>query len=201
VSITSLRKWDVTPIEIALDLEMPQSFDPTRFGFSGPAEPRICLVAAFAITPQLKRIVTAVDRAAPSRLPSALRVAPAKLRSPTKSSSRAISIQPMLALIRLQSRLIRAIDPGLAGDGVRMSFEKSSEMDEAAAHFVGEFIPSKTLPTFEPSGAVAEFVSAELRAVGITVYRLGRHGTPQSILGHWSYARRAGSSVHLEGGP
>ena len=47
MSVTHLRKWDVTAIEIALDLEIPRSHDRSR-GFSspGPAEPRICLVAA-----------------------------------------------------------------------------------------------------------------------------------------------------------
>ena len=72
MSVTHLQKWDVTAIEIALDLEMPHFVDPTRFAFSGPAEPRICLVAGFALTSQLKRIVAAVNRALPARPPSRL---------------------------------------------------------------------------------------------------------------------------------
>jgi hypothetical protein len=197
MSVTHFKKWDVTAIEIALDLEIARLVDHSRAVFSGPAEPRICLVSGFAITSQLKRIIAAVDRAAPPRLPSGLRLVPVTLRSPAAPAAPTISVQPMLSLLRLQSKLIRAIEPGLAHDMV--SLRTTRDMDESAATFVDDFISRKMLPTFEPACTAAELDGA-LKATGITIYRLGRHGIPESILAHWPYPKDPGS-VHLLGGP
>lgn len=198
MTVTHLQKWDVTAIEIALDLEMPRFVDPTRFVFSGPAEPRICLVAAFALTSHLKRIVAALDRAVPVRPPSRLRITPAMARSALPPLAVPFAIQPMLSLLRLQSKLIRAIEPGLAHEGASLHTRRA--MEDGPGRFIGDFISRETLPTFEPSYAVADFDAAELTATGITIYRLDRHGAPTSILGHWAYPADPGS-VHLRGGP
>lgn len=198
MSVTHLPKWDVTAIEIALDLEAPRSLDPLRFAFSGRAEPRICLVAAFALTLQLKRIVAAVDRVVPARLPSRLQIAPAATRSAVAAVGATISLQPMFALLRLQSKLIRAIEPGLAHEGV--SYRMKRAMENGPARFIGDFITRETLPTFEPPCAVAGFEVTELKAVGITIYRLGHRGAPASIVCRWAYPPDSGS-IHLRGGP
>jgi hypothetical protein len=198
MSVTHLKKWDVTAIEIALDLEIARLIDPSRAVFSGPAEPRICLVSGFAVTSQLKRIIAAVDRAAPPRPPSGLRLVPVAVRSPARPTAPAIAVQPMLSLLRLQSKLIRAIEPGLAHDTV--SSRTTRDMDESAATFVDDFISRKMLPTFEPPSTAAELDGTPLRATGITIYRLGRRGAPESILAHWPYPKDPGS-VHLLGGP
>ena len=197
MSVAHLQKWDVTAIEIALDLETQRVSDLSRSVFSGPAQPRICLVACFVLSPQLKRIVAAIDRAVPARLPSGLRIAPATARS-TPSVAAAVSLQPMLALLRLQSKLVRAIEPGLANDVI--SLRMTHNMDEATTRFVGDFISSKTLPTFEPPLTAADFDAIDLTALGITIYHLGRAGAPQSILAHWPYPRSA-DGLHLRGGP
>ena len=197
MSVTPLQKWDVTAIELALDLELPRFVDSSRCVFSGPAEPRICLVAGFALTSHLKRVIAAVDRAVPVRPPSRLRLSPATTRSATRFSI-AISIQPMLALLRLQSKLIRAIEPGLVQDAV--SHSAGRRMEEAAARFVGDFISEKTLPTFEPPCSLADFDARDLKVVGLTVYRLGDRGAPESILAHWVYPLDP-RSVHFRGGP
>jgi len=178
MTVTHLQKWDVTAIEIALDLEMPHFVDPTRFVFSGPAEPRICLVAGFALTSQLKRIVAALDRAVPARLPSRLRMAPAAARSAVPPTTVPFSVQPMLALLRLQSKLIRAIEPGLAHDGVSLRMKRA--MEDGPARFVGDFISRKALPSFEPPYGAADFGITELTAIGITIYRLDQRGGPTS---------------------
>ena len=86
MSVTHLPGWDVTAIEIALDLEPPLFSDPVLVAFSGAAEPRICLVTSFALTSQLKRIVTAIDRVVPERLPGGLRIAPARGRAANKTA-------------------------------------------------------------------------------------------------------------------
>jgi hypothetical protein len=198
MTVTHLQKWDVTAIEIALDLEMPRFVDPTRFVFSGPAEPRICLVAGFALTSHLKRIVAALDRAVPVRPPSRLRITPAMVRSALPLLAVPFAIQPMLSLLRLQSKLIRAIEPGLAHEGASLHTRRA--MEDGPGRFIGDFISRETLPTFEPSYAVADFDAAELTATGITIYRLDRHGAPTSILGHWAYPADPGS-IHLRGGP
>lgn len=197
MSVSHLQKWDVTAIEIALDLEMPHVVDPGRFAFSGPAEPRICLVAGFALTSQLKRIVAAVNRAVPARPPSGLRIAPATARSAAPSLPVPLSVQPMPALLRLQSRLIRAIEPGLAHEGLSLHMKRA--MEDGPARFVGDFISAKTLPSFEP-GSATDFDVMEVKALGITIYRLDQRGTPTSILGHWAYAADPGS-IHLRDGP
>jgi hypothetical protein len=195
VSVAHLDKWDPTAIEIALDLEVPPFADRSSFGFTGPAEPRICLVAAFALTPQLKRIVAAVDRALPSRLPSTLRITPSRTRAPAGTSPSHLSIRPMPPLIRIQSRLIRAIAPGLAD-----SLVLAHDMDKTVSHFIHDFIPSNALPLLEPSDARFTF-APELKPLGITMYRLDRLGKPQSILGHWAYASGARRSDPLRSGP
>jgi hypothetical protein len=197
MSVTPLQKWDVTAIELALDLEIPRFVDPSRCVFSGPAEPRICLVAGFALTSQLKRVIAAVDRAVPVRPPARLRLRPATTRSETPSSA-AVSIQPMLPLLRLQSKLIRAIEPGLVQDAG--SLNAGRRMEEAAARFVGEFISQKTLPTLEPPCSLADFDATDLKVVGLTIYRLGDRGVPESILAHWVYPLDP-RSVHIRGGP
>lgn len=201
MSTRRLENWHVTAFEIALDLEVPRLLDPATLAFSGKAEPRICLVAAFASTPQLKRIVAAVDRAVPARLPSGLRVAAAITRAANGTTPAAISLQPMSALLRLQAKLIRAIEPGLADDGKLLSFGQARDVGETAARFVREFIPARALPAFEPPSAAPGFASTNLRAVGITMYRLGHRGAPESILAHWASLERRRGSNPLESGP
>jgi hypothetical protein len=187
MSVTRLQKWDLTPIEIALDLETARRADSTNFPFSGPAEPRICLVAAFALTSQLKRIVAAVDRAVPHRPPSGLRIAQSAMRATATSERNIISVQPMSRLLRLQSKLIRAVEPGLARGESAVSLAMSSEMSALSAAFIADFIAMKTLPSFEPPSTATNFAPTDVKAVGLTVYRLGHGGTPQSILAHWAY--------------
>jgi hypothetical protein len=74
-------------------------------------------------------------------------------------------------------------------------------MDEMTLRFIRDFIASKRPPLFEPLGAATAASTLRLRAAGITIYQLGRHGAPQSILEHWSYRRETGTSVHLARGP
>ena len=193
MSVTDLQTRDVTPIEIALDLEMPRLLDPSHLFFSGPSEPRICLVAGFALTSHLKRIVAAVGRAVPARMPSGVEISSARSRSPTLPEATVVTIQPMLALLRLQSKLVRAIEPGLAHEVA--SFRARRDMEEIASQFIGEFIARKTLPTFEPSCAFSDFHSTQLTAIGFTIYRLGHGGKPESILAHWAYSQD-GRSIH-----
>ncbi len=73
-------------------------------------------------------------------------------------------------------------------------------MDDAAFHFIGDFVSGKTLPTFEPPRAPADFETTELRVIGLTIYHLGHRGTPESILAHWAYATDS-SCVPLLSGP
>ncbi len=194
MTVTHVKKWDVTAIEIALDLEIPRFVDPSRFNFSEPAEPRICLVAAFALTSHLKRIVAAVDRTRPARPLSGVKISPAVARSATAPVSASVSIQPMNALLRLQSKLIRAIEPGLA-DGI-VPLRMRHGMGTTAARFIGDFVLRKTLPTFEPTGALgADFDAADLGVTGLTIYRLGDRGAPESILGHWPYVKGPAAST------
>jgi hypothetical protein len=200
MSATQYSRWDVTPIEIALDLAADPVGDPSQSSASGPAEPRVRLVSGFALTSHLKRIVSAVERTIPPRLPSRLRMTPAKsLSSP--SATAAVTISPTVALLRFQSKLIRAIEPGLAHDGVPVSLRKLRGMDESTARFIGDFISRKALPSFEPSSRAADFCSIPLTTNGITIYELGRHGSPQWILAHWTCSRSGDRSVHLQSGP
>jgi hypothetical protein len=194
MSFAHLPRWDVTPIELALDLETPQLPARPALVFSGPAEPRICLVAAFALTSHLKRIAAAVDRAAPARAPGRLRIAASRAR--TASLATVISVQPMLTLLRLQARLIRAIEPGLAHHRSLLPLALSHNMNETAVHFIHDFIASKAPPTFEPPSKLATFAPVAVKAVGITLYRLSRRGVPESILAHWAYPQH-----HLRRGP
>jgi hypothetical protein len=200
MSVTHLQKWDVTAIEIALDLETPRFTDTSRLPISGPAEPRICLVAGFALNSHLKRIAAAVDRSVPPRPPAGLRITPLVTRSALAPTAAPVTVQPMLALLRLQSKLLRAIEPGLAHDIGLTSIRTRRDMDEAAARFTNGFILRKALPTFEPPFPIADFEAVELRAVGLTIYRLGRAAAPASIIAHWAYPPDSGS-VHSRGGP
>lgn len=199
MSVTHLPKWDVTAIEIALDLEIVRFSDQSHLVFSGPAEPRICLVAGFALTSQLKRIISAVDRAVPERPPSRLRVtwSPTRSEAPVPAT---ITVQPMRALLRLQSKLVQAIEPGLAqSESMRLGLNR--DVDEVGTNFVRNFIPRKSLPTFEPLHEPTDFNILEIVAVGLTIYRLGRQGKPESILAHWAYPRDAHHSLPLPSRP
>jgi hypothetical protein len=191
---------EVTPIEIALDLETTLPFDRSRFDFSGAAEPRVCLVAAFALTAQLKRIVGAVNRAVPARAPSGLRIAPLPVRSATVSP-RVLSIEPMLVLQRLQSKLIRAIEPGVTCDQNAILFGSVRDMGAEAERFVRDFVPRKSPPMLTPQYAVLGSESLNPKAVGITIYRLGNLGLPESIIAHWGYAEDPRGNLHLKSGP
>ncbi|HTA39008.1 MAG TPA: hypothetical protein VK760_08030, partial [Candidatus Acidoferrales bacterium] len=64
---------------------------------------------------------------------------------------------------------------------------KAQFMDEAAVLFIRDFIPNKTLPSFEPSRDAPEFEPIPLRATGLTIYHLGSQAAPASILAHWAY--------------
>jgi hypothetical protein len=199
MSVTHLRKWDATPIEIALDVEIPPLSDPSRVAFSGPAEPRICLVAGFALTSQLKHVISAVDRTVPERPPSGLRITPWTSRSAKILGT--IAVAPMPVLLRLQSKLVRSIEPGLARRQSVVALTANRDLDEAGVNFVLNFIPDKVLPTFEPQEAMSDFDFLEIEAVGLTVYRLGPRGAPESILAHWSYPHDRNRSHPLRGRP
>jgi len=191
---------EVTPIEIALDLETTLPFDPSRFDFSGAAEPRVCLVAAFALTSQLKRIVGAVNRTVPARAPSGLRIAPSPVRSAAATPS-VLSIEPMLVLQRLQAKLIRAIEPGVTWDESKILFGSVRDMGEEAERFVRDFVPRKMLPMLTPQYAALGSESLSLSAAGLTIYGLGALGIPESVIAHWSYARDSRGNLHLRSGP
>ncbi len=191
---------EVTPIEIALDLETTLPFDPSRFDFSGAAEPRVCLVAAFALTSQLKRIVGAINRAVPARAPAGLRIAPLPVRS-ASVTPRVLSIEPMLVLQRLQSKFIQAIEPGITCDESRILFGSVRDMGAEAEHFVRDFIPRKSLPILTPQYAVLGSESLNPKAVGITIYHLGARGSPESVIAHWGYAEDSRGNLHLKSGP
>jgi hypothetical protein len=201
MSVTRLPAWNVTAIEVALDLESTVFANAAIPGRSGAPSPRICLVTGFAFTTQLKRVVGAIGRAIPPRLPLHVRIARSKTRDGRSTPEGGFSIQPMLALIRLQSRLAKAIEPGLADDADSFLPGAMESVDESTARFVHDFIFSKALPTFEPYDALADFVGTPLVSSGITVYRLGNRAEPQTILGHWTYVRSTRSSVHLPSGP
>lgn len=150
MSITHLRKWDVSGIEIALDLEIPRISDRSRFVFSGPAEPRIRLVVCFALTSQLKRIVTAVDRAAPARPPSGLRISSTERRSmppgrdhvdSADGGSRAVAVE-VDSRHRAWTSTRRAFEPreahhGGVHDKVRQRFHTAQGASDARACLPG----------------------------------------------------------------
>jgi hypothetical protein len=190
MTVTYLQRWDLTAIEIALDLETPPFLDGLSLRFSSQHEPRICLVAGFALSAQLERIVGAIERARPARLPSRLRAALSQSRGEHRCGEHPVAVQPMLPLMRLQSRLIRAIAPGLVYDEVQISLAGPREFDEVARTFIRDFISSETIPTFEPAYAVAGFPATQLWASGITIYQLGPEGTPQSIVRRWAYPQK-----------
>jgi hypothetical protein len=192
-------RWGLTAIEITIDLELPQPFESSPFGVCEACEPRVSLVVAFALTLQLKRIISAVDRTIPARLPSRLRIGPPKARAANNSS--AASIAPMLPLLRLQSRLIRAIEPGLAPSIALISFGKPRGMDDQTTHFIRDFISSKALPTLTPPCMTHDFEAMRLRTAGITLYRLSRRGTPQTALEHWSPEQSALTRLPLRSTP
>lgn len=199
MDIAHLPQWDVAAIEIALDLETPRA---SGFLFSGSAEPRICLVASFALTTQLLRIAAAVDRVIPVRLPASLRAAPANSRTGLAWAPSPIVLQPMVSLLRLQRKLIRAIEPGLAEHVIQeKSLPAPAGMEVMTAEYIRSFIGAKTLPTFEPAFALRDPASVHLKAVGVTIYRLGNNGAPESILKHWAYAPSSRGSIHLQRGP
>lgn len=196
MGIAHLPTWDATPIEVALDLEHPRLGNPTGVTFSGSAEPRICLLVAFALAHQLKRIVSAIDRALPARLPPRLRVVRLRARSAAGLPAASVSILPMAPLIRIQARLLRAIQPGLAH-----AHTYGRDMDETTSRYIHDFIPSNALPAIEPPPVHLEYVPIELTTLGVSVYRLDRTGKPQTILGHWAYAPGARQSIPLRSGP
>ncbi len=74
-------------------------------------------------------------------------------------------------------------------------------MDDATLRFIRDFIVSKSLPSFEPLNAIAGANTLRLPVTGVTIYRLGRRGAPQSIVEHWTYKSDGSSSVHLVRGP
>lgn len=198
MTITQLPVWDTIAIEVALDLTPPR-YAP-GIVFSGPGEPRVCLLAGFALSSQLQRVVAAVDRTIPARLPSPLRITTAPPRFSGRAAS-GVSIQPVLPLLRLQSRLTRSVEPGLTHDNVRIAVGGNREMDETTIRFIRDFIASKTPPSFEPLDVAAAADALRLRVAGVTIYQLGSRGAPQSIVEHWSYRRETGTSVHLVRGP
>ena len=200
MSTSRAQPSDVTPIEIAVDLEAQQLTDAARTMFSGPAEPRVCLVLGFVLTSQLRHVIGAIDRAVPQRLPPRLRVAPATTRSSHRPEGGGVMIQPMHDLLRLQSKLIHAIEPGLA-QSTAVAISGALEKDESAARFIHEFIPANMLPTFEPASIGSDFAPIDLDAIGLTIYELGAQGLPQGILCHWSYVPSAHNRLHLRRGP
>jgi hypothetical protein len=196
MTVTYLRRRGLTAIEIALDLETPQLSDRSSLGFADSHQPRICLVAGFALSAQLERIIAAVERARPTRLPSRLRAAPSRSRGEGREEH-AVAVQQMLTLMRLQSRLVRAIAPGLVHDERQIAHVGAPELDERAGSFIRDFISSKAIPTFEPAYVAATFAATQMSASGITIYELGRQGTPQSVIRRWTYPQKTKANVKV----
>lgn len=187
MSITALRTWELTPVEVALDLAPPRLSDARGLVFSGLAEPRIRLAAGLALTSHLKRIASAVDRAAPDRAPAKIRIS----AYPTGSAScpYAICIGPMRSLLALQSKVVRAVEPGLAHSGSVVNFVMRQAMEDGTLSFVRDFIGNKTPPAFEPHQVATHFDSIDLRIVGLTIYALDAEASPEQIIAHWNYPR------------
>ena len=198
MSVTRLPAWNVTAFEIALDLQS-DGFIGADTGRFGAASPRICLLAGFALTPQLKRVIAAVDRTIPARLPREIRVVPAKTRGGPAATGAAFSIQPLLALIRLQLRFARAIEPGLA-EGAASNC-RSREDRRTYVAIRTRFHTFKNASDFRAEQRAGRLRLGAIKIFGITVYRLGSRAEPQSILGHWTYVKSTRSSVHLPSGP
>ncbi len=97
----------------------------------------------------------------------------------------------MLALLRLQSKLIQAIEPGLAQDVAPF---RVAGMEETTVRFIADFVSRRTLPTFEPQYAGADSQATGVVPIGLTIYRLERTGAPESILAHWAYPQDFGGA-------
>ena len=106
----------------------------------------------------------------------------------------------MLPLRKLQSKLIRATEPGLARSEDDVLFDGVHPMGAEAERFVRDFVPCKALPMLEPADARGA-EALNLRAVGITIYHLGTQGMPESILARWPYSEDARGKPHLKSGP
>jgi len=187
VSVVHLRPRHLTAIEISLDLAGDSIFSPAAAPCP-PAEPRVCLVVGFALTAQLERVASAIERSLPARLPARLRVLPFAARVPTAPPR--IAIQPMRALIRLQSTLVRAIEPGLVCEETAIASGVRSDMNDAAVKFVRDFVPYKVLPTLEASYVDQSFPT-RFTAKAISLCCLGADGLPEVVLKRWQYPRNA----------
>ena len=148
------------------------------------------------VAPQTHRRGTRSCGAGAATLPIANNSGDGAIRAPAASGSFCDSADALTfaAAIEIDSR-----DRTRFGARGRLSSHWRA-MEDGPGRFIGDFISRETLPTFEPSYAVADFDAAELTATGITIYRLDRHGAPTSILGHWAYPADPGS-IHLRGGP
>lgn len=58
--------------------------------------------------------------------------------------------------------------------------------------FIADFISRGTLPSLEPACTAADFDAMDVTAIGVTIYRLGDKGAPESILAHWAYPQGLG---------
>ena len=117
------------------------------------------------------------------------------------AAPRMLSIEPMLVLQRLQTKLIRAIEPGVTCDERQILFGSIRDMGEEAERFVRDFIPRKSLPVLTPALVVVASDSMIPRAAGITIYGLGTRGMPESVIAHWAYGADARGNLHLKSGP
>jgi hypothetical protein len=178
---------DVTAIEIALELKGPQLGEILTSQFTGFAEPRISLVVCFALTPLLGHIGTAVARFVSDRLAPGLIISPCKPEANSEPPY-AICVSPMIGLVRLQSKIVRAIAPGIVDAETIEPAEISRDVDELAAAYIREFLPIGGLPVLVPATSNEHFMPTPIIASGVSMYRLGQHATPQSRIATWSYA-------------
>ena len=177
---------DVTAIEIALEMDGPQFGGTLTSQFSGFAEPRISLVVCFARTALVGHIGSAVSRVVSDR------PAPGLIISPCQPDAKgeppyALCVSPMIGLVRLQSKIIRAIAPGIVDSETIEAADVADDIDELAAAYIREFLPIGGLPVLVPASANEHFMPTPIIASGVAMYRLGQHATPQSRLAHWSY--------------
>ena len=207
VAIDILLEPDPTMVKraIAANADLRENY-PQGYTLGPEQVPHVSLVQRYVKAADLKAIETAVSDVLANEDPRELQLmATGYAYAPWAGVSiTGIAVEPTPELKRLQTSIVKAVEPFAVPDGTVAAFSTSKELpkvEEAIVDYVKTFVPKASGDKYNPHVTVGvgreEFVKQlksepfqkfTFKPVGVAVYHLGGFGTAQKRLWQWKPA-------------
>jgi hypothetical protein len=180
---------------------------PKGFALDSSHQPHISLLQRFVKTADLDKVYTAIDKVLASEKPASWKLSAYKYYYiPFNDLGLAgIVVKPGTNIVRLQSKLISALQPFTVKTGTAAAFvttKEDPEINQPTIDYVQAFVPAASGKKFNPHVTIGlapqeylkkmldeRFETFTFSPAGVSVYKLGNLGTAQEKLKGWELER------------